>query len=558
MLDHNGFKEEGFLFPASSAQIDLYSKFYKDINFDPSLVNYVEAHATGTLVGDPEESKALDAVFCRNRTEALPVGSVKSNMGHGEATSALCSISKIILSFESGFIPPNINYVSPKHIPAILEGRLRVVTETEKLKGRYVAMDSLGAGGSKAHILLEGNDREKVNFGIPSDDLPRLLTWSGRTEEAVQIIFDDVIKRPLDVEFLTLLQSTQLNTNYDNIYRGYGIFKHDEETNKAICLKKEVQHFDGDKRPVVWVYSGMGSQWNKMGVDLLKFPIFAAAIEKCHNALLPKGLDLKRILTTTQENLFDDILNSFVGITAVQIGLTDVLAAMGLKPDYIVGHSMGELGCAYGDGCLTAEEAILSSWSRGVVSNSTKLIVGAMAAVGIGYQQIKDIVPDDIIVACHNGEDSCTISGPAARIREFVAELKSKSIFAKEVAVSNIAYHSKYIADMGPNLMKQLSEIITEPKKRSSKWLSSSVPYERWDTIETQYCSAHYQTNNLLSPVLFEETCKHLPRNALTVEIAPHGLLRSILKTAFPNGVQISLTKKASDGTLFLVDSLGQ
>lgn len=177
----------------------------------------------------------------------------------------------------------------------------------------------------------------------------------------------------------------------------------------------------------------------------------------------------------------------------------------------------------------------------------------------MGYKKLKSLTPPDIEIACHNGPDSSTISGPAERISEFVAELKSKNIFAKEVQTSNIPYHSSYIAEMGPKLLARLTEVIPHPKKRSSKWLSSSVPKIRWDKIETQYSSAQYHTNNLLSSVLFEETSALLPNNALTIEIAPHGLLQAILKKSMANGCHVGLTQRGhSDNVHFLLNGLGK
>jgi fatty acid synthase len=164
------------------------------------------------------------------------------------------------------------------------------------------------------------------------------------------------------------------------------------------------------------------------------------------------------------------------------------------------------------------------------------------------------MVPEEIVIACHNSNDSCTISGPSENIAAFVAELKSKNIFAKEVQCSNIPYHSKYIAEMGPKLLGRLNEVIKNPKQRSSKWLSSSVPKVKWDQPEANYSSALYHTNNLLSSVLFEETSAMLPRNALTIEIAPHSLLQAILRKSMPEAEHVGLTKREhkSNSTFFL------
>ncbi|KAL7036629.1 hypothetical protein ACKWTF_008882 [Chironomus riparius] len=312
----------------------------------------------------------------------------------------------------------------------------------------------------------------------------------------------------------------------------------------AKCLIRDVQHYGGLKRPMVWVYSGMGSQWAGMGADLMKIPIFESAIERCHKVMYERGLNLKEILTSKDPGMFDNILHSFVGIAAIQIGLTDILKVLGLEPDYIIGHSVGELGCGYADDCLTAEEMILCAYSRGMASLETKVVHGSMAAVGMGYQKLKTIIPDEICIACHNSNESTTISGPSENISMFVKELKEKGIFAREVACSNIPYHSKYIADFGPNLLKRLNEVIKAPKKRSNKWISSSYPKSTWNLEKTQYCSADYHTNNLLSSVLFEEASSLLPENAICVEIAPHGLLQAILKRSMTTAVNIPLTQR--------------
>lgn len=113
--------------------------------------------------------------------------------------------------------------------------------------------------------------------------------------------------------------------------------------------------------------------------------------------------------------------------------MVDLLASVGIVPDNIIGHSVGELGCAYADGCFTAEQMILSAYSRGLASIETELIYGSMAAVGLGYEDIKHMCPSDIEVACHNSSDSSTISGPAESMKAFVAELQVCFIYCTSV-----------------------------------------------------------------------------------------------------------------------------
>lgn len=145
----DGFKVEGITYPSGTMQRTLLTEFYDDIQMDPSSLTYIEAHSTGTFVGDPEECKALDSIFCKNRTEPLLVGSVKSNIGHTESTSGACSIAKVILTFENGLIPPNINFEQIRStIPALAEGRMKVCSEVTPFKGDKIAINSFGFGGA--------------------------------------------------------------------------------------------------------------------------------------------------------------------------------------------------------------------------------------------------------------------------------------------------------------------------------------------------------------------------------------------------------------------------
>jgi fatty acid synthase len=555
----DGFKPEGIHYPSGNIQMKLLEEFYDDVKISPLDIDYIEAHCTGTTAGDPEECHAVSEFFCKDAKKPMLIGSVKSNLGHAEAASSLCSIAKIITTFENDKIPPNIHFHVPrKDIPSLHNGKLKVVDEVTEFKGSLICNSAFGFGGANSHSLFRKNPKGKINFGLPDDSIPRLVTWSGRTEDAVNEIFDTVANKPLDAEYISLLQHSQTQSLSANIYRGFGVYTN-EGTSNAICAQRDIQHFGGLKRPMVWIYSGMGSQWCGMGAGLMKFPTFAESIEKSHKTLAEKGVNLKKIITSQDPTMFDSVLHSFIGNAAVQIALTDILKTLGLEPDFIIGHSVGELGCAYADGCFTAEEMILSAYSRGMASLETKVVRGSMAAVGMGYSQLKNILPDGVAIACHNSFESSTISGPSENIAKFVAELKGKGIFAKEVACSNIPYHSKYIADMGSNLLKRLSEVVKVPKKRSSKWISSSYPKSMWNLEKSQYSSADYHTNNLLSSVLFEEASVSLPKNAVCIEIAPHGLLQAIVKRSMVNAVHIPMTHRGHKSIdQFLLNALGK
>lgn len=489
------------------------------------------------------------------------VGSVKSNMGHAEGAAGLCSITKAIVILENGVIPPNLHFNKAREgVAGLIEGRLKVVVENTSLPGPLVAINSFGFGGSNAHALLIQWHKTKDNYGRPNDELPRLVNWRGRTQEAVETVLNKFSSSPLDIEFVALLHNIERYEIEHNLYRGYGLFKANADPSKAaVCLASETKYSDQMKRPVVWLFSGMGSQWLGMGRDLMKFDVFRESIEKCHAVLQPFKVDLIKIITTEDRTIFNTILNAFVGITAMQIALVDMLNALGAQADYIIGHSMGEIGCGYADGVLTLEEAILFAYYRGEVSITTNTIHGSMAAVALGYAQIKQQLPEEVYVACRNSSKSVTISGPSDAVKVFVKHLTENKIFAKEVDVCNIAYHSKHIAEMGPKLLARLKSVIPNPRKRSSKWFSSSVPKCEWNTEKFGYGSAEYYVNNLVSPVLFEDTMEELPKDAIIIEIAPRDLFRGVLKDALPDAKYITFTKRSSeDACEFFLNSLGR
>ncbi|XP_077295535.1 fatty acid synthase-like [Arctopsyche grandis] len=554
----DGYKEQGITYPAGHIQKMLFSEFYKECNVNPLELEFIESHGTGTKVGDPEELKAIDEIFCTGRTTPLKIGSIKSNLGHCEPASGVSSVIKVCLAYDSGYIPPNLHYENPREgIAALSDGRITVVCEKTPWNRGMVGINSFGFGGANAHVLLKSFAKPKVNGGAPKDDLPRLVCISGRTESAVNRILDDLESRPVDAEYVRLLQGIHEENISGHSFRGYTLLRTKSD---IMRVSREVQYLLKVKRPIWFVFSGMGSQWAGMGSMLLRIPVFAAAIERCHQVLQPKGIDITRTITDPNPKIYNNILHSFVGIAAIQIGLCDVLKEIGIEADHLIGHGIGELGCAYVDGCLSAEQMILAAYSKGLASIETPITRGSMATVGLGYRDVKNLCPPDIEVACHNGPDSSTISGPAESMKVFAQRLQSQGVLVKVVPYSNIAYHSRYIAEAGHTLLKYLRGVIPERRKRSSKWVSTSVPEDLWMEEIAQYSSADYYTNNMLSPVLFEEASKLIHNNAITIEIAPQGLLQAILKRSLKEDcTNVALIKCGHhDNVEYFLQTIGQ
>ncbi|CAH1774053.1 unnamed protein product [Owenia fusiformis] len=183
-----------------------------------------------------------------------------------------------------------------------------------------------------------------------------------------------------------------------------------------------------------------------------------------------------------------------------------------------------------------------------------------MAAVGLTWEEVNARCPEGVVAACHNSEDSVTISGPKDKVAAFVAELKAENVFAREVNSSGIAFHSPYMSKVAPALSQALKKILKTPVRRSKKWVSSSIPEDQWGAELAAHASPEYFVHNLTSPVLFHEASKHVPQNAITIEIAPHCLLQAILKRSLsPDCVNVGLMKRKHDDNIqFMFTSLGR
>jgi fatty acid synthase len=532
----DGFKDEGITFPAGDVQKQLLLETYEEAKIDPNNVFYVEAHGTGTKIGDPQELNSITQVFCSNRNGPLYIGSVKSNMGHSEAASGLCSVAKVVVAMNNGKIPGNLHFKSPNEdIPGLLDGRLRVVDKSMDFPGGIIGISSFGFGGANSHIILSSPTFASTQ-SVPRP-LPLILNFSGRTQESLEVLKD--VEESLYPAIHRVFRSNIAGHNF----RGYAILEDQER-------KVTVNEIKSSEKEIWFVFSGMGSQWSGMAKQLLPIPLFRKTIEELNGCI---DLDLFHLLE--KEDNFDDVVNSFVSIAAIQVALIDLLTALKIVPDKIIGHSVGELACGYADGSVDKFQTVKCAYARGKAIKDAKLAPGAMAAVGLSVSECKKRCPADIFPACHNAEDSVTVSGPVDSIMKFVDDLKYEGIFAKMVNSSNNAFHSKYIQDAAPFLRKYLQEIVTKENPRTEKWVSTSIPESAWKTSLAKTNSVRYMVNNLISPVLFHEGLSKVPENSVIIEVAPHSILNAVIKRSVTNCDIFGLVNR---NKVDLLDSLGK
>nr|XP_050029751.1 fatty acid synthase-like [Dermacentor andersoni] len=557
----DGYKPEGISFPSTELHEKLLHDVYAEVKIDPRNVVYVEAHGTATKVGDPQELRALSAALCQpGREKPLKVGSVKSNMGHAESAAGIPSVAKVILAMETGTIAANLHFEEPNpDIPSLHDGSIEVVDKPAPFPGGHVGINSLGIGGANVHTILESNPSPHAD-SIPRQqpELPRLVLMAGRNEDALLRTLERMVAEgPYPDSAYALLNRVGQPRARQFPYRGYAVVPVEESAVPEVV--KVVDRVPLERRPLWFVFTGMGCQWNGMARQMMHFDPFARSIRASHEMLLGEvGVDLID-LVTSDDPRDPTMVSPFVAIVAIQVALVDTLRAMGLQPDGILGHSVGEIVCAYADGGLTAKQAVLCSYWRGRCTELGNLPKGSMAAVGLTWEEAARRCPPDVYPACHNAEDSVTVSGPAEAVAKMVAELKAENVFAREVNSLDVAFHSPHVESIGAAIHMALLKVVPEPKPRSERWISSSVPESRWKEPSSQQCSAEYHTKNFLGPVLFREALMHVPEDAILVEIGPHCLLQAILRRAVgPRASCVGLMKRHADNLASFLGSLGR
>ncbi|XP_072763054.1 fatty acid synthase-like [Anoplolepis gracilipes] len=555
-MNSDGYKKEGITFPSMHTQSILLKECYEECGVLPSSLDYFEAHGTATRAGDPEEINAIHKVLCKNRKTPLLIGSIKSNLGHCESASGFAQIAKVIIAFETGLIPPNINYTSPRNdIDALVNGSIQVVTEATPLKNGYIGINSFGFGGSNAHMLLKYNTKQKINNAAPNDGLSRLVILSGRTKESVNSFLNDVTNHSIDAEYIRLLHDIYADNIDGHPWRGYIILKQGTLQQSSI---KDIQNYENVKRPIWFIFSALGAQWPRMGRDLLKFHVFANAIKKCDDILKLYNVNIMNILTKQDEKGCKNALHAFISIVAIQIGVVDLLTSLEITADYMISHSAGELGCAYADKCLTLEQTILSAYFIGVACVEKNEIHSSMAVVNLDYKRLKNMCPADIEIICHNSQNSNIVCGPAESVKSFTKQLQINYINVEEISC-DIPYHSHYLASIKNRLLFDLNQVITQPKKRSLRWISTSVPYIEWSKEAATLSSAYYHTYSILNTILFEQAITLIPNNAVTIEISPDSVLQHILQESLhPKVTNIVLTERTGQNIDVTLRGIGK
>ncbi|KAF6823452.1 polyketide synthase [Colletotrichum plurivorum] len=573
-------KTLGLTTPSAQAQRELIRDAYRASGIaegDMWRTAMIECHGTGTAVGDTIEACTVGDVFGEKgmligsvsqnmppfESSILIYAQVKPNLGHSEAASAITSIVKAVLSLETKTIIPNIKFENPSVSIPFTSAGLRVPTEPlpwPEDRAERIGINSFGIGGTNVHIIVESaasltnpttvRGPGNVDTPPPSPPLRRepatLLLFSAGHEHSLKAMVENYKKflhaQPSRLEALA---HTLMHRRPHLGYRTFAVVT--DECESLVFGASPAATFKPSSKSagVAFVFTGQGAQWARMGSHLLKSSRqFLQDIREMDAVLksLPKE---HRPSWDIRVELMRPEVTSRLGeaeyaqpiCTALQIALVRHLARYGVKPKAVVGHSSGEIAAAYAAGVLTLKEAIIIAYYRGYTAKKMKR-QGAMAAVGLGKDQVTPFLVSGVNVACENSNSSVTLSGDADPLERVCKGIKDANpdAFVRLLKVDK-AYHSHHMRDVGAEYQALLKPHLSPNAPKIPFFSSvSAQKLERAADFDPEYWQ-----RNLESPVLFRSAVTRLLQTSSTglhLEVGPHSALAGPLKQIYAeNGI---------------------
>ncbi len=540
----------GISLPSPAAQARLVREACVDAGVAPEAIGFVEAHGTGTAVGDPIEAHALAEALCVNRPAdaPLPIGSIKTNLGHLETAAGIAGLLKAMLVLKHGQIPPSLHFETPSPHIDFEKLKLRVPTALEPFPDgpgeRMAGVNSFGFGGANAHVILAAPPAQPAAKTCElSADRPWPLVLSARSEKALR---DSATKlkgwiaehantngsSPVLPDLTYTLgvhrnhhpyRMTLLASNMVEVIEELGLFASNQESPKvrsSFAARRE------EPPRIGFIMSGQGPQWWGMGRELMEHePVFRQAMERCDAALRPwANFSLLEELGRTEET--SRLQRTEIGqpaIFAMQVALAALWESWGVRPSAVVGHSVGEIAAACIAGIFTVEEAARVIALRARFMEECGRGEGTMLAVGLGEEEALALIARHdrtVTISAFNGPRSITLSGARISLEAMAAELEAQGAFARPVRVDH-PFHHPLMQPAAAELETALADL--KPHAETIPFFST-VTGER---CSGETCDARHWACGIREPVRFAPAVNALADFGVDVwlEISAHPAL---------------------------------
>ncbi|MGB7923762.1 MAG: aminotransferase class III-fold pyridoxal phosphate-dependent enzyme, partial [Pyrinomonadaceae bacterium] len=474
-------RTNGLMAPNQQSQEALLREAYSKAGVSPSQIQYIEAHGTGTLLGDPIEVKALGAVVgCdREGDDYCAVGSVKTNLGHAEAAAGIAGLIKLALSLQHREIPPSLHFTKPNPYIAFDELRLRVqqsLAPWPECSGpARGGVSSFGFGGTNAHLVLEEAPRSEPQQARSesAERRAQLLPLSARCQESLQALarsyqkFFETMEEDVDALLPDICHTASLRRDHHEHRLALVFSTRDELTAqlKSFVEKEAATTATGSRAKLAFVFSGQGTQWWGMGRELFEHePLFRSVLEEC-DQLLSRYAEWSLLEEFFAEESVSRLAETEIAqpvLFALQVALAALWRQWGIEPDAVLGHSAGEVAAAHVAGALSLEDAVRLIYQRGrVMQRATGQ--GQMAAVELPLEEVEQALSgyrDRLSVAAINSPTSTVISGDSEALAELLRSFQERHVYCRLLPV-NYAFHSAQMEHLTGELATALQPFTT-------------------------------------------------------------------------------------------------
>ena len=560
--------------PTRHSQVALMQEASRRAGYDASEFDYIEAHATGTVVGDRIEGNAIiDAFGGVERNDPLRISSVKSNVGHMEAAAFHCALLKVMLMMRNRtFAPTSKNFLVPNPDIDFDRCPMRVQTACEPFPERpvVIGINSFGFGGANGHCVV----REYRPVLTKTWSIPPVLgggfmvPLSARNTSALarsaQQLHDMLEQREFDLH--TLVGNLARRRTHFLVRTSFAVRDLKE---LSACLSafaadpSPVSTVEESGKSVAMVFSGQGTQWQGCGRTLYDAdPVFRRAIDAIEKQWREhSNISLRDVcFSATQEDL-NEVQLAQPAIFMIQCALVELLKTWGIYPDCVIGHSSGEVAAAYACGALSLPDATRLVYHRSTLQQR-RAGSGRMLAVGLDRAGVELILDagygaGNLEIACVNAPANTVICGPQETLRLLIAELDRRQL-QNVLLPGNIAFHSAHMDQIEDDARKEFSFLDKNGFDADVPFISS-VTGEIADQLDS--C---YWWSNIRQPVLFAkaiEFCLSQFRPGIILEVAPHSALQPTIRQCLEGADQVPVCiptlMRDGDASLDFQEALG-
>ncbi len=576
-INNDGALKIGYTAPSVEGQARVIQAAQVLAEVKADSISYIEAHGTGTPLGDPIEIAALTQAF-RTSTEKknfCAIGSVKTNIGHLDTAAGITGLIKTALALHHQLLPPSLNFQQPHpkidfaNSPFYVNTKLSPWETTDA--PRRAGVSSFGIGGTNVHLILE---QAPV---IETSEVSRpwqLLLLSAKSNSALESMTANLVKylQQPKLNLADVAYTLQVGRKtYD--YRRMVVCRNREEAVTALNNETPQQVFtsfqEQTERPVIFMFPGQGSQYVNMGQELYQVePIFRTQIDYCAELLQPLlKLDLRTILYPnltilgTEETATQQLNQTYLtqpALFAIEYALAKLWISWGVKPKAMIGHSIGEYVAACLAGVFSLEDALKIVVLRSQLMQ--QLPSGAMLAIGLSEAEIKHLLGLKLDLAAVNTPNRCVVSGTAASIEELYEQLQSQGVECRPLHTSH-AFHSVMMTPILATFTQKVQSIhLHEPR----------IPYisnltGTWIT-GAEATDPNYWAKHLRQTVRFEAGISELlqQQECVFLEVGPGRTLNTFLNQ-HPSKNQETITlpslrhpREQQADTAFLQNTLGK